>query len=188
MYDGVEFVDAFGSAFTAYVARERPANPANEYAFAPDGARMQDGMIVRVVPNEARPWYGMFADGISNFSPAASGLFAAPDPNRLFAVSYGNAYLIDVRSPALLEMFFSDVSYVVPIPSADMLVVADNDTVFGIGRNAISWERTFDVDGFSEVGAVGGFFTACVNRRGGGTRNLRLDASSGDVLGDDLLV
>src|SRR5580692_13003042 len=95
MYNGIEFIDAFGAAFTAAVARERPSSSANEYVFAPEGARVRDGMIVRVVPDEARAWYGMFSDGIPMFSPAASGIFAAPDPNRLFAVSYGNGYLVD---------------------------------------------------------------------------------------------
>jgi hypothetical protein len=182
MYRGVELIDAFGSAFTATVARERPANSANEYVFAPEGARVRDGMIVRVVPDEARRWCGMFSDGIPIFSPATSGIFAAPDPNRLFAVSYGNGYLVDVRSPVSAEIVLLNVCYVTPVPDAEVLVVADNATFFGIGQDGMRWERAIDADGFSNCRAAGSFFTAVVNRPGGTRVNIRVDASTGELL------
>jgi hypothetical protein len=123
------------------------------------------------------------------FSPAASGIFAAPDPNRIFVASYGNGYLVDVRSPASCESVLTDICHVVPVADARVLVLADNETLFGIGRDGIIWEQdTIFADGFIDVTGVGVSVTVLVNRPGGTRVNIRLDASTGHLLEDESVV
>jgi hypothetical protein len=183
MYSGVEFIDAFGSAFSASVARERPADSSNEYTFAPEGARAHGGMLVRVRPDGVKPWRGMFAYGDATLS----GLWAAPGPYSLVAISFGIAYLLDVRSPDAYHVIGLLTTHVLPVPDVKILVVADRNALRGIGVSGISWGHICsDADGFEQITLSERFVNAVAKKLGsGGEKMIRIDARSGELFESD---
>jgi hypothetical protein len=183
MFDGIEFVDAFGADYTAAIARERPSNSSREFAFAREGHRVQDGLLIRVVPREAKPWHGMFASGDGSLSNPTSGMFAAPDPNGLFVVSYGNGYLVDVRTPESYSALSAWITHVVPVPEAKILLIADPWSLYGIRGTGIVWEQdVLHVDGFTNIRSDGPFVEAVAHCGANGDLEIRVDARTGELV------
>jgi hypothetical protein len=183
MYDGAEFVDSFGSAFSASIARERPGDSSNEYKFASDDSRTQDGLLVRVRPDGGKPWRGMFAAGVGSFSGAASRIFGTPNRHELLAVSYGTGYLVDVRSPHSYTVVSHDIRHIEPVPNAGILVVANVWWFYGIGAEGIAWEQTsLYTDDIRDVVARGHFVDAIVDYPPIGDVRIRIDATTGEIV------
>src|SRR5262249_11337437 len=97
-------------------------------------------LIVRVRPQSGRTWIGTFAKGFDS-ETAISGLFSAPHPDWLCAVSGGYAYLVNSHNPAKWHFLRSQpVLEIRAVIQAKVLLFADFQTICGFTANETLWQ------------------------------------------------
>jgi hypothetical protein len=70
-----------------------------------------------------------------------TGLWSAPNPNEICAVSGGYAYLINTTRPERFTMIpYRPVLAVIPAPAANLLLFIGNRTVLAWGADGLAWE------------------------------------------------
>jgi len=172
-----DFVDAFGAKYSAAVADERPGSAASEFVFAPQGERFRDGLLVSV--RDGVDWNGIFARG----ETSSCGLFGTPDPQGLLVLSYGNAYLVSIRSPNMYSTLESPwILGALPVPEAETLVVYNSESFWGIGASGVRWKNETDADGFEALKVEGLLVTGAMRLPWERDARLQLDARTGKLL------
>lgn len=107
-----------------------------------DGGR--DGVLVRCQSPGHASWTGCFAFG----DGGVRGLFTHPDERCLCVVSDGAGYIVRVDDPTSWTFIEGDsVMHVLPVPTRNLLVVADNGSVVAYGRTGVAWRTQLPADG-----------------------------------------
>lgn len=107
--------------------------------FPPNRASGQDGVIVRVQPNDADAWIGMFAFGDIDAN-ALTYADTMPDGRKFYVSSRGVGYIVDAASPGIWE----DVSLVPVMDSravlaAGIIVFANYTELVAYDVNGFKW-------------------------------------------------
>jgi hypothetical protein len=141
---GASAVDlSFAHRWQAEVLAARPAIlPARHFTYPRDAEEVERGALeVMVRPGQdAQAFLATCALGFRD--PAApTGLWSAPNPDELCAVSGGYAYLIDTRAPEGFTMIpYRPVLKVQAVVEAGLLLFVGHRTILAWGANGQAWE------------------------------------------------
>ena len=141
---GASAVDlSFAHRWQAEVLAARPAIlPARHFTYPRDAEEVERGALeVMVRPGQdAQAFLATCALGFRE--PAApTGLWSAPNPDELCAVSGGYAYLIDTRAPEGFTMIpYRPVLKVQAVVEAGLLLFVGHRTILAWGANGQAWE------------------------------------------------
>lgn len=133
---------SFPHAWEAEALAVRPAIlPARHFIYPRDAEEVERGALeVMVRPRGQAPFLATCALGFRD--PAApTGLWSAPDPAWLCAVSGGYAYLIDTGKPEQFTMLpYRPVLDVRPASSDGLLLFVSHHKILAWGRDGQAWE------------------------------------------------
>jgi len=133
-------------------------NPIQFY-FPPRGSGGRDGMLVHVTPDTAEGWIGCFAFG----SYDVSAVIASLEPKKLFVISKGAGYVVNVAHPSEWDGVRCEPVRDVRIAATHGLVLfSDFDRVAAYGPNGLVWRsqrlcwddlKIISIDGTAIVGS-----------------------------------
>jgi hypothetical protein len=128
---------SFPHRFACEVLHDLPEGP--RHFFPGSQAAGQDGVVVRVVPETADAWVGMFAfgklgkDGISR-------VLTMPDPEKLCVVARGAGYVVSASKPETWEAVRAiPIVDVRAVPSAGVVVFANYTEMLAYGEGGVKW-------------------------------------------------
>lgn len=145
----------FPHSFEVEVLREIPGREAALRYFPAARRHGCDGILLRVTPETADPWAGLFAAQPSG--KYKSGIYSCPDPNAMCVVSNGAGYVLDVRdTDGYQELPISPVLDVVRAVDVGLMVFANYTDVLAWGRSGKRWlDERISFDGIQHL-HVGG--------------------------------
>jgi hypothetical protein len=145
----------FPHSFEVQILKEIPSRE-GELRYFPAGRHHdRDGVLLRVTPEGAEPWNGLFAARPSG--RYKTGVYSCPDPNGLCVVSNGAGYVLDVRDPdGYQELPISPVLEVLPGADVGLLLLANYTDVLAWDHSGRRWlaERVSS-DGIRHLQVVG---------------------------------
>lgn len=134
---------SFPHRWQAEVLAARPAIlPALHFTYPRDAEEVERGALeVMVRPSPGEPAF-LATCALGFRDPAApTGLWSAPNPDELCAVSGGYAYLIDTRTPERFTMIaYRPVLEVRPVLEAGLLLFVGHRTILAWGASGRAWE------------------------------------------------
>jgi len=130
---------SFPHHYVCEVLSELPGGAVPRHFFPGSKASGQDGVIVRVRPEGADVWIGMFAFGM--FGKAGiSRVLSLPDPERLCAVARGAGFVVSASEPDKWETVRAiPITDVQVIPTAELVVFANFTEMVAYGANGVRW-------------------------------------------------
>jgi hypothetical protein len=133
----------FPHRWQAQILPARPAIlPARHFVYPRNAEEVERGALeVLVKPSpESQPFLATCALGFRD--PAVpTGLWSAPHPEEICAVSGGYAYLIRTTAPEQFTMIpYRPVLAVLPAPAASLLLFVSHRNVLAWGHNGQVWE------------------------------------------------
>ncbi len=134
---------SFTHCWQAEVLQARPLIlPARHFVYPREAEEVERGALEALVRPEsvAQPFLATCALGFRD--PAApTGLWSAPRPEELCAVSGGYAYLIDTSAPERFTMIaYRPVLAIVPVTAGGLLLFVGHHSILAWGREGQSWE------------------------------------------------
>lgn len=147
---------SFPHRFACEVAQGLPGGPVPRHYFPRDQASGQDGVVVRVVPEAAEAWIGVFAFG--RFGKGAiSRILSMPDPEKFCVVSRGAGYVVTASRPDTWEAVRAiPVMDARSIPAAGLVVFANYTEILAYGEGGARWRTKRLAWNGLEIVAVGG--------------------------------
>lgn len=140
--DNVEQVEqdvTFAHAYVFRVLQERPGTAVPTYYFPgarTDGGR--DGLLVRIAPDGAAAWVGVFAFGEA--WRGKTGVYTHPDARSICVVCRGDGYVVRVDQPTRQhEVLAHPVFDVRAIPALGLLVFVDYTELVAYGAAGLVW-------------------------------------------------
>jgi hypothetical protein len=120
---------------------ETPGVASLRHYYYPGGSTAggRDGILVKVSPKGAQPWFGTFAFG--HIAPTgASGVFTMPDPHQMCVVARGQGYLLSPDSPTSWDQVrVTPIIEVHPIRAQGIVVFADFTRLVAYSATGIKW-------------------------------------------------
>lgn len=117
---------------------EFPGNASNLLYFpgaTTEGGR--DGLIVRVTPEDAEPWTGVFTFGDYYLNEWCS----TPIPTQLCVIAKGTGFLVNVLNPAdSRELQVAPIRAVFQLADRNMLIFNNFTDVFAWNSNGLAWK------------------------------------------------
>lgn len=130
---------SFPNRFACEVLDELPRGLPLRYYFPRDQAAGQDGVIVRVRPETAEGWIGMFAFGKFREAGVTRAL-SMPDPEKLCVVARGAGYVVTAATPDVWETVRAiPIIDVRAIPGAGLVVFANYTELLAYGKEGAKW-------------------------------------------------
>lgn len=133
---------SFPHNWKAEVLPARPVIlPARSFVYPREAEEVERGALeVLVRPGSAQPFLATCAVGFVD--PAApTGIWAAPNPEQLCAVSGGYAYLIDTTAPERFTMIpYRPVLEVRIAREEELLLFVGNRSILAWGKEGQAWE------------------------------------------------
>ncbi len=133
---------AFPHTWNAEVLAARPAIlPARSFVYPREAEEVERGALeVLVRPAGAQPFLATCAVGF--LDPAApTGIWSAPNPAELCAVSGGYAYIIDTATPERFTMIsYRPVLEIRALPEAGLLLFVGHRSILAWGADGQAWE------------------------------------------------
>lgn len=130
----------FPSSFKFEVLSElRAANPRRWFYPGANESGGQDGVNIQMVPSEGQEWIGTFAMGRFG-SKSITGVFTAPNADRLCVVAQGQAFIVDANNPNDCESL--PIVPVIDVRSSkehQLLIFASYTELLAVGVNGIAW-------------------------------------------------
>ena len=120
----------------------RESLPAGERFYIPSGGTDggKDGVIVTFGLGTDHEWTGVFAFG-NNGQLRTRAIVPLPESDLVVVVSDGDGYMVREGQPGLFESVRAvPVRSVHVIPSAGLLVLADDTTLCAYGQKGLVWE------------------------------------------------
>jgi hypothetical protein len=122
----------------------RPAIlPARHFVYPREAEEVERGALeVMVRPGEESAQQFLATCALGFRDPAVpTGLWSAPNPDELCAVSGGYAYLIDTTAPERFTMIpYRPVLEVRPVTAAALLLFVGHHSILAWGRTGQAWE------------------------------------------------
>jgi hypothetical protein len=130
---------SFPHRFACDVLDELPGGPAPRHYFPHDQTAEQDGVVVRVRPETAKGWIGMFAFG--KFGKAGvTQVLSMPDPEKLCVVASGAGYVVAAATPDVWETVkVIPIVDVRALPGAGLVVFANYTELLAFGEEGLKW-------------------------------------------------
>lgn len=150
---------SFAHGWQAEILRARPAIlPARHFVYPRDAEEVERGALeVLVRPAEnPQPFLATFALGFRD--PAVpTGLWAAPSPDEICAVSGGYAYVIATTQPERFTMIsYRPVLQVLTATAAGLLLFVGHRSILAWGANGQAWEsEKLSDEGITQVALDG---------------------------------
>ena len=135
---------SFPHRWQARILPSRPAIlPARHFVYPRDAEEVERGaleVLVRPEEQNAQPFLATCALGFRD--PAVpTGLWSAPNPDELCAISGGYAYLIDTNAPQRFTMIpYRPVLEVRPVLVASLLLFVGHRSILAWGAAGQAWE------------------------------------------------
>ena len=135
---------SFPHRWQAQILPSRPAIlPARHFVYPRDAEEVERGaleVLVRPEEQNAQPFLATCALGFRD--PAVpTGLWSAPNPDELCAISGGYAYLIDTNAPQRFTMIpYRPVLEVRPVLVASLLLFVGHRSILAWGAAGKAWE------------------------------------------------
>ena len=135
---------SFPHRWQAQILPSRPAIlPARHFVYPRDAEEVERGaleVLVRPEEQNAQPFLATCALGFRD--PAVpTGLWSAPNPDELCAISGGYAYLIDTNAPQRFTMIpYRPVLEVRPVLVASLLLFVGHRSILAWGAAGQAWE------------------------------------------------
>jgi len=135
---------SFPHRWQAQILPSRPAIlPARHFVYPRDAEEVERGaleVLVRPEEQNAQPFLATCALGFRD--PAVpTGLWSAPNPDELCAISGGYAYLIDTNAPQRFTMIpYRPVLEVRPVLVAGLLLFVGHRSILAWGAAGQAWE------------------------------------------------
>jgi hypothetical protein len=133
---------SFPHHWEAEALAARPAIlPARHFTYPREVEEIERGALeVMVRPHREAPFLATFALGFRD-PVAPTGLWSAPDPAWLCAVSGGYGYLIDTAAPERFMMLpYRPVLEAQAVASANLLLFVGHQRILAWGRDGQAWE------------------------------------------------
>ena len=137
---------SFPHCWQAQILPARPSIlPARHFVYPRDAEEVERGALELMVRPEAgatQPFLATCALGFRD--PAVpTGVWSAPNPDEICAVSGGYAYLIDTTRPERFTMIpYRPVLEVRSAPTANLLLFVGHRSILAWGAKGQSWETT----------------------------------------------
>lgn len=135
---------SFPHRWQARVLPSRPAIlPARHFVYPRDAEEVERGALEVLVRPEAQAAQQFLATCALGFRDPAvpTGLWSAPNPDELCAVSGGYAYLIDTAAPERFAMIhYRPVLEVRAVPTANLLLFVGHRSILAWGPDGQAWE------------------------------------------------
>ena len=182
---------SFAHRWGAEILPARPAIlPARHFVYPREVEEIDRGaleVLVRREDESAPPFLATCALGFRD--PAApTGLWSAPHPDWLCAISGGYAYLIDTTAPERFAMLaYRPVLEVRAVPGAGLLLFVGHWSILAWGRDGQAWESARLSD---EGVTITGIEDGALRGTGWAMRTDKettfvLDLRTGQTMGDD---
>jgi len=134
---------AFPHSWTAEILPARPIIlPTRQFIYPAQVDEVERGALEVLVRPEDRVPSFLATCAVGFQDPVVpSGIWSAPNPHELCAVSGGYAYLIDTREPERFTMLpYRPVLQIQPVIEAGLLLFVGHRTILGWGENAEAWQ------------------------------------------------
>jgi hypothetical protein len=151
---------SFPHDWQAEILPTRPAIlPARHFIYPRDAEEVERGalgVLVRPVQRE-QPFLATCALGFRD-AAVPTGIWAAPNPREICAVSGGYAYLIDVAEPGRFTMIeYRPVLEVRALVEEHLLLFVGHRSIIAWGANGLAWETVkLSDEGVTIAGVEGG--------------------------------
>jgi hypothetical protein len=121
-----------------------------ERYYYPDGNKNkgQDGMIIKVMPSAAEPWFAIFAFG--DISPkATSGVYAMPDGVKFCVISKGAGYIVSSLDPLSWEVVKAyPIMDVRSVEEMGLIVFSTYTELVAYNSSSVQWKtKRITLDG-----------------------------------------
>jgi hypothetical protein len=138
MSTNVDF--SFPHQYACEVLSELPGSTTSRrYFFPRDQASGQDGAIVRVLPEGADAWIGMFAFGKFG-KVGVTRVLSMPDAEKVCVVAQGAGYIVAAHKPDAWETVRAiPIIDVRAIPTAGVVVFANHTELLAYGESGMKW-------------------------------------------------
>jgi hypothetical protein len=135
---------SFPHAWRADILAARPMIlPPRHYVYPRDVEEIERGALeidVRTSADAVQPFLATCALGFRD-PIVPTGIWSAPNPHELCAVSGGYAYIIDITSPDRFTMIpYRPVLQVLPAVDAGLLLFVGSRTILAWGHDGQAWE------------------------------------------------
>lgn len=152
--------EPFAHAWRAEVLSSRPLIlPPRHFTYPGEAEEVERGaleVLIHPVADGVQPFLATCAVGFAD-PIVPTGIWSAPNPRELCAVSGGYAYLIDTAAPEQFFMIPYRPVLEVRFPAAlELLLFIGHHSVFAWGRNGREWESPKLSDEGLTVSAVDG--------------------------------
>lgn len=150
---------SFARRWQAEVLAARPLIlPPRHFVYPAEAEEVERGALeVMVRPADGEPFLATCALGFRD--PAApTGIWTAPNPDELCAVSGGYAYVIDASSPERFTMIeYRPVLQVLPVPTENLLLFVGHHAILAWGAQGEAWRTAkLSDEGVTVTGIEGG--------------------------------
>lgn len=176
---------SFPHTFAVDVVEELPGGASPLRYFPRDRAASQDGVLVRVSPESAPSWLGLFAFG-RHGSGYATRVVGMPDPNKLCVVANGAGYVVAAAKPDEWEVVpavpIVDVQVAL---AANVVVFANNTELLAYDMTGLKWRTkriawdSLSIVAMHERTLVGEYW----DMRQEATQRFEVDLATGEVRG-----
>ena len=117
--------------------------PPRHFVYPREAEEVERGaleVLVRPASPGAQPFLATCALGFRD--PAVpTGIWSAPNPDEICAVSGGYAYLVDTAAPERFTMLpYRPVMNVLPVPAAGLLLFVSHHAILAWGKNGHAWQ------------------------------------------------
>ena len=116
--------------------------PAKHFVYPRDAEEVERGaleVLIRPAAEGAQPFLATCALGFRDRA-VPTGVWAAPNPDEICAVSGGYAYIIDTMSPEQFTMLpFRPVLQVQALPAEGLLLFVGHHAILAWGENGEAW-------------------------------------------------
>jgi hypothetical protein len=186
--DGVVDGFSFPTAFSFEIDPEFPGNGEWDcpvFNYGRDGrveptleSRWGTPMVLRVSPDAAAPWVGMFAAGGLGGVRAVIG---CPSPTSICVLADGLAYVVNVEQPQVGAHIVSDqVTQAVAMPEPPLVLFVRFSDIAALGLTGIAWSsKRLCVDDLRVVGVSADRIT-CTCDNLGGSPTIAVEPTTGE--------
>ena len=133
----------FARSWQAEILPSRPAIlPARHFVYPHDVEEVERGALEVMVRPDApnAPFHATCALGFRD-AAVPSGIWSAPNPLEICAVSGGYAYIIDTKAPEQFTMLpYRPTLHVIPAPAAGLLLFVSHRTILGWSAQGEAWQ------------------------------------------------
>ena len=151
---------SFPHAWRAEILAARPMIlPPRHYIYPRDVEEIERGALeidVRIAADAVQPFLATCALGFRD-PIAPTGIWSAPNPHEMCAVSGGYAYIIDTTLPEHFTMIpYRPVLQVLPAVDSGLLLFVGSRTILAWGRGGQAWESPKLSDEGVTIDGIGG--------------------------------